>query len=256
MKERTYPVAEIFGPTIQGEGVDQGVPCAFVRFGGCDYKCLWCDTPHAVLPENVRKLERLTDKQIVDSLEAVSKVPWVILSGGNPALYPLGQLVRMLRGSGYKVAVETQASRWHPWLASVDRLCFSPKPPSSGMMNPEAWDEVSDVLWTAELAKLYEGDKAFLKIVVFDDTDYTWAKFVHEEFPRFKLFLSAGNDAGKTVGNPNRVDMRTSSEVKQDLLVKSRWLTEKVLNDEGLVNTEVVVQAQHHVLLWGNEQGV
>ena len=48
------PVVEVFGPTIQGEGELAGVPTAFVRFGGCDYRCSWCDSLFAVLPEDVR----------------------------------------------------------------------------------------------------------------------------------------------------------------------------------------------------------
>ncbi|TIU92326.1 MAG: 7-carboxy-7-deazaguanine synthase QueE, partial [Mesorhizobium sp.] len=41
-------VSEIFGPTIQGEGMLIGLPTVFVRTGGCDYRCSWCDSLHAV----------------------------------------------------------------------------------------------------------------------------------------------------------------------------------------------------------------
>ena len=41
-------IAEIFGPTIQGEGVLIGEPTVFIRAGGCDYRCSWCDSLHAV----------------------------------------------------------------------------------------------------------------------------------------------------------------------------------------------------------------
>ena len=47
---RTHPVIEVFGPTIQGEGAEAGLPTHFVRFGGCDYRCSWCDTMYAVDP--------------------------------------------------------------------------------------------------------------------------------------------------------------------------------------------------------------
>ena len=50
MKERIR-ISEIFGPTIQGEGPLVGRPTVFVRTGGCDYRCTWCDTLYAVLPE-------------------------------------------------------------------------------------------------------------------------------------------------------------------------------------------------------------
>jgi 7-carboxy-7-deazaguanine synthase len=46
--ETPIRISEIFGPTIQGEGVLIGLPTVFVRTGGCDYRCSWCDSLHAV----------------------------------------------------------------------------------------------------------------------------------------------------------------------------------------------------------------
>src|SRR5438105_206992 len=51
---QTFPVIEVFGPTVQGEGPDAGRPAYFVRFGGCDYRCSWCDSMYAVEPADVR----------------------------------------------------------------------------------------------------------------------------------------------------------------------------------------------------------
>ena len=62
-----FPVVEVFGPTIQGEGELAGVPTAFVRFGGCDYRCTWCDSLHAVLPEDVREAPRMTATRCGDA---------------------------------------------------------------------------------------------------------------------------------------------------------------------------------------------
>ena len=63
---KTFPVIEIFGPTIQGEGAEAGLPTHFVRFGGCDYRCSWCDTMYAVDPAVVRATaERLSGDAIV-----------------------------------------------------------------------------------------------------------------------------------------------------------------------------------------------
>src|SRR3954469_20531329 len=93
-KARTFPIIEVFGPTIQGEGPDAGRACWFVRLGGCDYRCSWCDSLHAVDPAQVRKAPRLTADQIIDTLEREAAFdrdrPYVVLSGGNPALHELG----------------------------------------------------------------------------------------------------------------------------------------------------------------------
>src|SRR5690606_15490248 len=106
--DKTYPVVEIFGPTIQGEGPYQGESAVFVRFGGCDYKCSWCDTPHAVLPEYVRQARRMTSEEIIAAAARVSRdVRWLVLTGGNPALHDLTRVVVSAQRIGYRVAVET-----------------------------------------------------------------------------------------------------------------------------------------------------
>ena len=45
--EDTSPVSEVFGPTLQGEGPHAGRPCHFIRLGGCNLSCSWCDTPYS-----------------------------------------------------------------------------------------------------------------------------------------------------------------------------------------------------------------
>lgn len=258
-----FPIAEIFGPTIQGEGIDQGQPCYFVRFGGCDYKCDWCDTPHAVLPENVKHLGRMTEDQILDALEALPRGPGlVILSGGNPALYELGGLCKRIRARGLRVSVETQGSRYKDWLRDVNRLCLSPKPPSSGMTfsEPVFYDLLQKVVDRRRYDDVWTGN-IFVKIVVFDLTDYEWALHMRNQISEwtsgigFPFYLSAGNDAGKTVGNPGRDDQRSLEQIRSDLLARYLWLINRVMVDPRW-GGDVIVQAQSHVLAWGNKQGV
>src|SRR4051812_31526998 len=135
----TLPVVEIFGPTVQGEGPDAGIPAYFVRFGGCDFRCSWCDSMHAVEPKAVRtNAERLSATEITERVRTLEDGPsLVVLSGGNPALLGLRGLVNELHAAGYEVAVETQGSIWRDWLGQVDRLVTSPKGPSSGMDTPQ-----------------------------------------------------------------------------------------------------------------------
>lgn len=250
---KTFPVIEIFGPTLQGEGVDQGASCYFVRFGGCDNRCTWCDSPHAVLPADVRaNASKMSAAEIADAVARLSgSARWVVLSGGNPALLELTGVIKALRDDGYLVAVETQGTRYKPWLGWVDRLAVSFKPPSS------KWEMRADD--AARFLDRFEPDAlrtAFLKLVIFDSTDLDWAEGyvpLAREY-RLPLYLSAGNDAGATVGNPDRVDTRALAEVRRDLLQQSRWLTDEVLKRPTL--STAIVQSQYHVLLWGNKQGV
>jgi len=245
---KKYPVTEIFGPTVQGEGEHQGKPAYFIRFGGCDYRCEWCDTPHAVLPQAVRAAERLDAFEIVERLRSLPPGPgWVVITGGNPALHELGALVNALQEHNYKVSVETQGSQWKEWLRDCDSICVSPKPPSSGMSTNKTEQSLSDFIKEAQ------GTNYFLKIVVFDHADYEWAKKIHKGYFFAPMYLSAGNDAGKTVGRPDRVDNRGTREVVNDLLERARWLTNRVMVDSAMM--DVQVQAQYHVLMWGNEIG-
>lgn len=253
----SWPVVEIFGPTIQGEGVDQGVSCDFVRFGGCDFKCDWCDTPHAVVPSEVREAARLNARDILSRLSGLdSYARWTILSGGNPALHDLSELVDQLHVNKQLVAVETQGTRWQPWLADVDRLCVSPKPPSSGMSNTLALLAPFMKLAQSTAHARFIDDWLFLKVVIFNDADLEYARDVRRLYPDVPLYLSAGNDAGRTVGNPTRVDRRSENEVRLDLLNKSEALVAAVMKCPVLSNEGVRVQSQYHVLLWGNKQGV
>jgi 7-carboxy-7-deazaguanine synthase len=233
-------VVEIFGPTIQGEGPDAGVPAYFVRFGGCDYRCTWCDSMHAVDPAEVRThAERLTVEQITAQLHALPAGPnLVILSGGNPALLDLTTLVCALHADGRTVAVETQGSRWKPWLASVDRLVISPKPPSSGMAGPDAAAEFKTFMEQVGTAH-----SAAMKIVVFDDTDLNWAADRHREHPAIPLFLSAGTDIGLD-------DDQTLVRLRG----RYRWLCERVSVRSDFSTARVLPQL--HVVAWGTAQGV
>lgn len=236
----TLPVVEIFGPTVQGEGPDAGRPAYFVRFGGCDYRCTWCDSMHAVDPAEVREnAERLTAEQIVQQLRELPSGPdFVVLSGGNPALLDLHALVLALKQDGMRVAVETQGSRWRDWLSEVDRLVISPKPPSSGMAGP---DEL--VALQTFMDNVTSASTPALKIVVFDQTDLDWAAARHCDHPHLPLFLSTGTD----IGLPEE-------ETLARLRERYRWLCETVARRVDLRAASVLPQL--HVIAWGTAKGV
>jgi 7-carboxy-7-deazaguanine synthase len=247
-RRKKFPVVEVFGPTIQGEGIDQGVSCYFIRLGGCDYRCVWCDSPFAVLPELVRRATRLNSEEIVSKVAALTPGPsWIVISGGNPVLHDLWFLVDMLHGAGYKVAVETQGTVFKEWLWRVDRVCVSPKPPSS-----EYTTDLDVLRNFLEVCHPVTGT-VFLKVVVQTVTDYNYAKLVHRHFSSLPMFISACNNAGSTVGNPAGEDHRSEDQVAKDLINSGRRLANRLMIDPDMA--DVRVQVQNHVLYWGNERG-
>lgn len=231
----TLAVSEIFGPTIQGEGAQIGRPTVFVRLGGCDYKCSWCDTPHAVLPQYAKTWTKMTEGEVLTRVgELTHDRPILItLSGGNPAAQDCSELLVQGREWGHTFTMETQGTYARAWFPFLDHLCLSPKPPSSGM--------ITDVAKLERCVALGPVDETILKIVVFDDTDYAYARNIAGCFPQLPCFLQVGNSSP------------TGNVAAADLLGKLKWLTEKVVADQWF---DARVLPQLHTLMWGNERGV
>jgi 7-carboxy-7-deazaguanine synthase len=245
---KKFRVAEIFGVTIQGEGRHVGIPCYFIRFGGCDLRCQWCDSPFAVLPELVAQLPLKTVDEIVSELKALpGGARWVVYSGGNPALLDLELLTEYLHNAGYSAMIETQGTIWKDWLRDLDEVCVSPKPPSSG--NATGHGTIANFLSHLNPAR------AYLKVPIFDDMDYEYAREVHEVFPQYEFFLSVGNSDPTlpTVSNPHPKYKASLRDTQTIVLNKTRWLMEKTANDPAM--RDVRVFAQMHVLSWGNQRG-
>src|SRR5581483_11650185 len=118
---RTITVVEAFGPTIQGEGALIGKPTVFVRTGGCEYRCAWCDTLYAVLPEHRSEWYPMTKEEVFAEVQRLSghKPILVTLSGGNPAIQPLESLIDLGHEHGYTFTIETQGSIAQPWFAKL-----------------------------------------------------------------------------------------------------------------------------------------
>ncbi|MEO7001582.1 MAG: 7-carboxy-7-deazaguanine synthase QueE [Ktedonobacterales bacterium] len=228
---RTFPVVEIFGPVLQGEGRMIGVQTLFVRFGYCDFRCTWCDSLYAVTPDVVQaQAERLNEEEIRERLRALSAhTPWVTLSGGNPALHDLGALVAGLHAERRRVAVETQGTVFRPWLRECAVVTVSPKPPSSGMTTNYTQLGMFAALPTANL-----------KVVVFDDADYAYARDIHRRYPAVPFYVQVGNRVGE--------------DDTAALLAKLDWLSTRALGDAEMA--DAVVLPQLHVLLYGNRRGV
>ena len=240
-------VSEIFGPTIQGEGALIGQPTVFVRTGGCDYRCSWCDTLHAVESEHRHDWTPMEAKAIMAEIETLSGgMPLMVsLSGGNPAIQPLGALIALGQERGYQFALETQGSMSQDWFSALDVLTLSPKPPSSEMETD--WAAFDVCLDKARGDALQEPEIA-LKIVVFDDADYDYARDAAARYPDLPVYLQPGNHTPPPADDPK------GGEIDQDgLMERMRWLVDKVTQDQWF---DAVVLPQLHVMLWGNLRGV
>ncbi|AJC81248.1 7-carboxy-7-deazaguanine synthase [Rhizobium etli bv. phaseoli str. IE4803] len=242
MSGETIRVSEIFGPTIQGEGALIGVPTVFVRTGGCDYRCSWCDSLHAVDSAFRDQWSPMSAEAIWQEVTKLSggRPMTVSLSGGNPAIQPLGPLIELGHSQGYRFALETQGSVARNWFRDLDVLVLSPKPPSSGMSTN--WGELGNCLRLTA-----GGPEIALKIVVFDDADYAFARQVGERYPYIPLYLQPGNH---TPPPPDDDDARIDIDGVMD---RMHWLVEKVTTDRWFAPR---VLPQLHVLLWGNKRGV
>ncbi|RIN75245.1 7-carboxy-7-deazaguanine synthase QueE [Staphylococcus simulans] len=233
------PVLEIFGPTIQGEGRVIGRKTMFVRTAGCDYRCSWCDSSFTWDGSMKDEIQMMTAEEIYDRLYEIGGDCFnhVTISGGNPALIKgIQDLVDLFEEKNIESALETQGSRFQPWMRQINDLTISPKPPSSGMKpNLQILDEVIDQCVKETLN---------LKVVVFDDEDYEFAKQMHHRYPDIPFYLQ--------VGNPYLDDEVENHTAR--LLKRYEDLVEKVMQSNDM--NQVYVLPQLHTLLWSNMKGV
>ncbi len=119
----TLKISEIFF-SIQGEGLRQGEPTIFVRFAGCNLKCNFCDTKFAWQ----RGRPHSAAQVIAQVLRLYKRFPthWVCLTGGEPLLQDLRELVGLLKREKFKIQVETNATYYKP--LRFDWVTISPKP--------------------------------------------------------------------------------------------------------------------------------
>ena len=151
--------------TLQGEGFHQGRAAYFIRLGGCDVGCVWCDVKDSWDADKHPLLK------IEDLIFSISNTPaeLVIITGGEPLMHNLDELTSSLQTAGLKTNIETSGA--HPLSGSWDWICLSPKKfkaPLPGIL-PHANE---------------------LKIVVFNKSDFDWAeKYAALVSPTCKLYL-------------------------------------------------------------------
>lgn len=146
----TVPVMEHFY-TLQGEGFHQGKAAYFIRLGGCDVGCVWCDVKDS-WDSGKHPLH-----SIPDLIAEVKKYPGsiVVITGGEPLMHDLTELTSQLHVAGLRTHMETSGSS--PLSGSWDWITLSPKKFKAPL--PEVLPHASE-----------------LKIVVFNRTDFAWAE--------------------------------------------------------------------------------
>lgn len=250
----TIPIAEIFGPTIQGEGPNAGARCIFVRVQYCTFKCTWCDSKYTWGNTDIEShVETFKDIELAENLINLCKQHHcyhVVLTGGNPCMYDFGTVVSALHSWDIQVDVETQGDLQPNWLRLVDTVVFSPKGPSSGM--PDTYENIKNYMgWQWENG---DNNVVAIKIPIFNDEDIEFArkysKFVNEFNKRWeniipmKMYLSIGNS-----------DVDTTESIRDRVLSDYESLLNKI-NENPEDFEHVYILPQIHTLVWGNKQGV
>jgi organic radical activating enzyme len=158
------PVMEHFY-TLQGEGYHQGKAAYFIRLGGCDVGCVWCDVKESwdAGKHPLLKIEDL----ILNISETPAQI--AVITGGEPLMHNLDELTHELQSAGLKTNIETSGA--YPLSGSWDWICLSPKKFKAPL--PEI------------IPLAHE-----LKIVVFNKSDFDWAeKYAALVSPNCKLYL-------------------------------------------------------------------
>jgi 7-carboxy-7-deazaguanine synthase len=162
----SLPVMEAFY-TIQGEGFHSGRSAYFIRLGGCDVGCHWCDVKDSWAAEKhpLRSIESI----VAEATQYPSR--FVVITGGEPAMYDLTPLTSLLKEKGFEIAIET--SGVYSLNGQVDWVCVSPK-------------KFKAVL--PEMLKLANE----LKVIINHASDYQFAEQFLPEVPNTcKLYLQA-----------------------------------------------------------------
>ena len=166
------PVMETFY-TLQGEGTYQGKAAYFIRLGGCDVGCVWCDVKDSW---DATKHPLFSVEEIVSNLQESLPTtqqknmnPIVVITGGEPLMYDLNELTTSIREAGYRTHLETSGA--HPLSGNWDWICLSPKKFKAPI--PEICKEANE-----------------LKVVIYHHSDLQWAELYAEKVsPECRLFL-------------------------------------------------------------------
>lgn len=162
---RRVPLVEDFY-SIQGEGFHSGKPAYFIRLGGCNVGCRWCD---AKATWSAKSAPMVEVSQIVAKVKATSAKA-VVITGGEPLLHPLNELTSALKEADLEILLETSGSA--PFSGSFDWVCLSPKRWKQPLESAYAMaselkviiESIEDLEWAEECASRVDSSvKLFLQ---------------------------------------------------------------------------------------------
>ena len=160
----SYPVMEHFY-TLQGEGAHTGQAAYFIRLGGCDVGCVWCDVKESWDADVHPKMS------VAEIVAVASSYPGrlAVITGGEPAMHDLTALAEGLREKGFRIHIETSGTR--TIVGDIDWITLSPKKFKAPI--PENLPKASE-----------------LKVVVFHKSDFAWAEqYAAQVSPECRLYL-------------------------------------------------------------------
>jgi len=147
---RKLPLIDEFY-TIQGEGFHTGKPAYFIRVGGCDIGCSWCDSKISWKPD----LHRLVNVSEIVEKAAETPAKAIVVTGGEPTTYQLDFLCSEIKKQNIKTFIETSGA--YTLTGVWDWICLSPK--KQNPPQPEIFEIANE-----------------LKVIIFDDSDFEWAE--------------------------------------------------------------------------------
>ncbi|MEO8771829.1 MAG: 7-carboxy-7-deazaguanine synthase QueE [Ferruginibacter sp.] len=172
--DTSLPVMEHFY-TLQGEGYHQGRAAYFIRLGGCDVGCVWCDVKDS-WDASIHPLMNV-EELIATVKQTAAKL--VVITGGEPLMHNLDSLTTALQQAGFETNIETSGA--HPLSGKWDWICLSPKKFKAPLpaISPLANE---------------------LKVVIFNKSDFEWAeKYAALASPTCKLYLQPEWDKAPSI---------------------------------------------------------
>jgi organic radical activating enzyme len=172
-----YPVMESFY-TIQGEGKFQGHAAYFIRLGGCDVACHWCDVKES-WPIDAHPKKSVSEL-VSEALQYPGRI--VVITGGEPLMHDLNPLTMAFQEAGFRTHIETSGVG-KTVSGSWDWVCFSPK--KFKEPNPDIFQLVNE-----------------LKVVIFHPSDISWAETFVPKIAQDAILLLQPEWSKQTENNP------------------------------------------------------